>query len=152
MNKLILIGRVGGDPEIKSFEWGKVAKFSLATSERYKNKQGELITETDWHNLSFRGAVCDTLSQWVHKGDQIAVEGRVKYRSYEKDDKTVYITEVICDHFEFCGGSKKEDKPADKQGEFQKSGKIDVKSMSNPDDLPGNVNTGDVPDDDNLPF
>lgn len=152
MNQITLIGRCGGDPEVKSFEWGKVAKFSLATSETYKNKEGQKVTDTDWHNLCFRGAVCDTLAQWVHKGDQIAVTGKVKYRSYEKDGRTVYITEIICDHFEFCGGSKKEDKPANNEGQYQKGGKVTTGSLSDISELPGYVDNGSVPDDKDLPF
>ena len=146
MNTIHLIGRCGGDPEIKTFEWGKVAKFSLATSESYKNKQGEKITETDWHNLLFRGSVCDTLEKWVHKGDQIAVTGRVKYRSYEnKDGVTVYVTEIICSHFEFCGGSKKESRPSEGPAEEKWHGKKQVGSMSDINELPG-------ADESNLPF
>lgn len=145
MNHITLIGRCGGDPEIKSFEWGKVAKFSLATSDRYKNKQGEVIESTDWHNLIFKGAICDTLEKWVHKGDQIAVSGKVKYRSYEnKDGQTVYITEVVCDHFEFCGGNKKEAKQ-EQPKEEKWHGKKETASMSDINELPG-------ADDPNLPF
>jgi single-strand DNA-binding protein len=151
MNTIHLISRCGSDPEVKSFDWGKVAKFSLATSDSFKNKEGEKVTQTDWHNCVFRGVVCDALSQYVHKGDQIAVTGKVKYRSYEKDGDTKYITEVICDHFEFCGGSKKEEKPEPKEEKWQ--GKKEAKSMSDASQLPGNIDDGSVPDDlSDLPF
>ena len=153
MNLLILKGNVGKDPEVRQFDWGKIAKFSLATTERYKNKQGEVITETDWHNLVFRGAVCDVIQKHVHKGDQIAITGKVKYRSYEnKEGVTAYITEVICDTFEFCGGARKEDKPDTNEGKFQKSGKVEPVSLSDASELPGYVDDGSVPDDSDLPF
>ena len=123
MNLTVLKGNVGGDPEVKTFDNGnKVAKFALATSESYKNKTGEKITETDWHNIVFWGPVVDVIEKHVHKGDQIVVSGKIKYRSYQdKEGLTRYITEVVCDHFEFCGGKPKENTPApaDKQGEWQ---------------------------------
>ncbi len=151
MNLTILKGNLGKDPEIKTFEWGKIASFSLATTEKYKNSKGELITETDWHTCIFRGAICEAIEKYLHKGDQVVVTGKVKYRSYEKDGKTVYITEIKCSEFEFCQ-TKKEEKTEPAEEKWQ--GKKEVKSMSNADDLPGNINDGSVPDDnpDNLSF
>lgn len=137
MNLTILKGNLGKDPEVKTFDWGKVASFSLATTEKYKNKDGQLITETDWHTCIFRGAVCDTIEKYFHKGDPIVVIGKTRYRSYEKDGKTVYITEIKCSEFEFVG--KKESEPDEKlddnQGKWQ--GKKEVKSMSDINQLPG---------------
>lgn len=104
MNQIILKGNIGNDPEVKTFNWGKVAKFSLATSETFKNKDGESVTQTDWHNIIFRGTVCDVIQKHLHKGDQVLLSGKIKYRSYEdRDKKTVWVTEVLADHFEFCG-------------------------------------------------
>lgn len=130
MNLTILKGNLGKDPEIKTFEWGKIASFSLATTEKYKNSKGELITETDWHTCIFRGAVCDAIEKYLHKGDQVVVTGKTKYRSYEKDGKTVYITEIKCNEFEFCSGKKEEAKS-------QEKGKVHTGAMSDIRDLPG---------------
>jgi len=134
MNTIIIKGNTGNDPEIKSFDWGKVAKFSLATSERYTNKQGETITETDWHNIIFRGKQAETIEKYVHKGDSLLITGKVKYRSYDdKEGRTVYITEIIGERFEFCG-NKQETKPEDKKGKPQyESGYSDI------NDLPGSA-------------
>ena len=147
MNKIFLKGNLGKDPEIKTFDWGKVAKFSLATSESYKNKQGEKITETDWHNIVFRGSVCDIIEKYVHKGDQIIVEGKIKYRNYEnKEGITIYTTDIVCSAFEFCS-TKERVEVEDKQGEWKKGEKRQVSSMSDASELPGYVNDGSVPDD-----
>lgn len=117
MNKVILKGNCGGDPEVKTFDWGKVAKFSLATSETRK-KDGEKITETTWHNLVFFGDVCDTLAKYVHKGDQLLVEGKISVRNY-KDKAGVehWATEITCDRFEFCGSAEKREAPKSESAE-----------------------------------
>ena len=126
MNKVILFGNVGKDPEVKRLESGKVvAKFALATSESYTDASGQKQTETDWHNIVFWGKPAETIEKYVKKGSSIIVEGRIKYRSYENKDKvTVYLTEIICDKFHFAGG-KKEEKTEDKQGVYQKSGDVE---------------------------
>jgi len=149
MNKHILIGRVGGDPVIKEVGQSTVCKFSLATSEIY-TKNGEKITETEWHNLVFWGKQCDILQKWVHKGDLLSVTGKVKTRKYnDNNGVTHYATEVICNEFEFISSGKKQDdsiKPSDAK-------KTTVKSMSNIEDLPGYVADENVPDDlSDLPF
>jgi len=127
MNKVLLIGNVGKDPEVKSFEWGKVAKFSLATSESYKNKAGEKVTETEWHNIVFKGAVVDVIEKYVTKGTKLMVEGKIKTRSYEKDGTTHWATEIMADGFEFCGSTEKkepEKEAENNEGKFRdKSGK-----------------------------
>jgi single-strand DNA-binding protein len=147
MNKLVLIGRVGGDPVIKEVGQSTVCKFSLATSESY-TKNGEKVTETEWHNLVFWGKQCEVLQKWVHKGDLFSATGKVKTRKYEdKEGVTHYATEVICNEFEFISSGKKQDegiKPSDAK-------KTTVKSMSNIEDLPGYVDS-EVPGDDEPPF
>ena len=120
MNLVILKGNLGEDPEVKSFDWGKVAKFSLATTETFKNKAGEKITETEWHNIVFKGAVVDVIEKYLHKGDQIVIEGKNKTRKYDdKSGVTHWSTEVVCDSFEFCTPAK-EKQPENKEGKNQK--------------------------------
>lgn len=153
MNKWIGYGNVGQNPEVKRLESGKiVAKFSLATNKSYTNQQGEKITETAWHNIVMWGKTAETAEKWIKKGSSIIVEGEIAYRSYEnKEGQTVYITEIVCNKFHFAGG-KKEDKPENKEGQYQK-GKVDVKAMSDVNDLPGNIDDGSVPDElSDLPF
>ena len=101
-NKVLLIGNVGQDPEIKDMKTGKMARFSMATNEVYKNGQGEKTTETNWHNLVAWGKTAELVEQYVKKGDELAVEGRLVSRSYEdKDGVKRYITEVVLNELVF---------------------------------------------------
>jgi single-strand DNA-binding protein len=96
-NKVQLIGNLGNDPEIITLESGKkLAKFSLATNESYKNSQGEKVTQTDWHNLIAWNKTADIIEKYVTKGKEIAIEGKLTSRSYEtKEGEKRYVTEVV---------------------------------------------------------
>lgn len=96
-NKVQLIGNLGNDPEIITLESGKkLAKFSLATNESYKNSEGEKITQTDWHNLIAWGKTADIIEKYVTKGKEIVVEGKLTSRSYDdKEGNKRYVTEVV---------------------------------------------------------
>ncbi|SNR42036.1 single-strand binding protein [Lutibacter agarilyticus] len=96
-NKVQLIGNLGNAPEIINLESGKkLAKFSLATNENYKNAQGEKQTETQWHNLVAWNKTAELIEKYVEKGREIAIEGKLTSRSYEdKDGNKRYVTEVI---------------------------------------------------------
>lgn len=138
MNRVTLLGRVGGDPEVKEFNTNKVAKFSLATSETFK-KNDEKVTETTWHNLVFWGKQCDILKEYVHKGDQLLVEGKIQVRQYDdKNGVKHWTTEIVCDRFELIGGKPKAEKEAP-QAQEKWHGKQPVKSMSKAEDLPGYI-------------
>ena len=97
-NKVQLIGNLGQDPEIVNLENGsKLAKFSIATSETYKNAKGEKIEDTQWHTIVAWGKTAEIVENYLVKGKQIAVEGKLVHRSYEtKDGEKRYITEVRC--------------------------------------------------------
>ena len=97
VNKVILVGHLGKDPEIRVTESGKkVANFSLATTESYKDKNGGRVDSTEWHNIAFWGPIADVIEKYLKKGSQIYLEGRLKTRSYEDKEKIKrYITEVI---------------------------------------------------------
>ncbi len=96
-NKVQLIGNLGNDPEIIMLDSGKkLAKFSIATNESYTNKQGERITQTDWHALVAWGKTADIVEKYVFKGKEIAVEGKLTTRSYDtKEGQKRYVTEVV---------------------------------------------------------
>lgn len=96
-NSVRLYGNVGQDPEVKSLENGtKLAKFSLATSDRHKDAKGEWVDETTWHNLVVFGKQVDIVEKYVNKGDKLFVEGKLTNRSYEgKDGAKKYFTEVV---------------------------------------------------------
>ncbi len=101
-NRVQLIGHLGKDPEVRQFEGGvppsgnMKAQFSLATSETYKNNKGEKVTDTQWHQVVCWGKLAQIAAEYLQKGQQVAVEGKLTYRSYEdKQGMKRYITEVI---------------------------------------------------------
>ena len=105
-NKVQLIGRLGQDPEIMSFEDGnKMAKFSIATDDSYKDKNGEKVERTQWHNVVVRGGLVNIVENYVTKGKEIAIEGKLTHRSYDdKDGNKRYTTEVVCNELLLLGG------------------------------------------------
>ena len=96
-NKVQLIGNIGNAPEIITLDSGKkLAKFSIATNESYKNSDGEKVTETQWHNLVAWNKTAEIVAQYLDKGKEVAIEGKLTSRSYDdKDGNKRYITEVI---------------------------------------------------------
>ena len=133
VNKLILLGRLGQEPELKTLENGKnVCRISVATSESYKDSNGEKQEITDWHNVIFWGDIAKVINKFFSKGSQIYLEGKSRTRSW-KDSNGVekYTTEVIANNFSF----------------------VDKKDVANtsPNNSPTPLPGQDLPDDD-LPF
>lgn len=97
VNKVILLGNLGKDPEVRHLENGRaVANFSIATSESYKNKEGERVTKTEWHNVVLWTPLAEIAEKYLNKGNQVYIEGKLTTRSYDdKDGNTKYITEVV---------------------------------------------------------
>jgi len=95
-NKVQLIGNLGHKPEIRTLEGGKkMARFSVATNEVYRNAKGEKVTETQWHNLVAWGKVAEIAEKYLDKGSEVAIEGKLTNRSYQdKEGTKKYITEV----------------------------------------------------------
>lgn len=104
-NKVQLIGNLGNDPEIVTMENGsKLAKFSLATNETYKNAEGEKVTDTQWHNIVAWGKIAEIAENFLSKGKEVVIEGKLMSRSYEtKDGEKRYITEVKCNELLMLG-------------------------------------------------
>ncbi|MBW8051469.1 MAG: single-stranded DNA-binding protein [Cytophagales bacterium] len=100
VNKAILIGNLGKDPEVRVIENDrKVAKFSMATSESWKDKTtGERVDKTEWHNIVLWRGLADIAEKYLKKGDKVYIEGRIRTRSYEKDGVTKYFTEIQGDN------------------------------------------------------
>lgn len=100
VNKVILVGRLGKDPEVRNLDNGAVvANFTLATSESYKDKTtGEKKEITEWHNIVLWRGLAEISQKYLHKGDMVYVEGKLRTRSWEKDSVTRYTTEVIADN------------------------------------------------------
>jgi len=107
-NKVQLIGNLGNSPEIITLENGqKLAKFSLATNENYKNSKGEKQTKTDWHNVVAWNKTADIVEKYVNKGNEIAVEGKLTSRSYEtKEGEKRYITEIVVSELLMLGNKQ----------------------------------------------
>jgi len=103
LNKVTLIGRLGKDPEIKTFDNGNsIANFTLATNESYKDKNGERKEVTDWHNIQIGiPGLVKLVQQYFKKGDVMYLEGKIRTREYEKEGQKRYITEIVGDTVKF---------------------------------------------------
>ncbi|MFK7756056.1 MAG: single-stranded DNA-binding protein [Flavobacteriales bacterium] len=114
VNKVILVGNLGKDPEVRAFENNKVANFPLATSENRRNKTtGERTTITEWHNLVVWGAQAEIAEKYLKKGNQVYVEGKLRTRSWDGNDGTKkYITEILVDNFTMLGAKPSSDAAA----------------------------------------
>lgn len=121
LNKVMLIGNIGRDPEVKTLDGSngsqKVATFTLATGEKYKDRNGELQEKTEWHNIVAWRNVADICEKYIRKGMQVYIEGRLRTRSWQdKDGNTRYTTEIMADNLQMLG--KKEEKPAGNYMDF----------------------------------
>lgn len=104
-NSVQLIGNLGKDPELKTFDKSKKASFSVATTDQYKNAKGEMVKDTQWHNVVIWGKLADVAGKYLKKGSQVAVEGKLVHRAYEssKGEKK-YYTEVNVNDLVLLGG------------------------------------------------
>jgi single-strand DNA-binding protein len=105
VNKVILVGNLGKDPEIRHLDNGiAVANFSLATTESYTNKQGERVNQTEWHNIVLWRGLADVAEKYLKKGNSIYVEGKINTRKWEdKEGVTRYSTDIIADKMTMLG-------------------------------------------------
>ena len=104
INSVTLLGRVGKDVEVRDVNGTKCASFTLATSEKYKDRNGEVKELTEWHNIVAWRATADICEKFVRKGDQVCVQGRIKYRSWETDrGEKRYATDIFADKVELLG-------------------------------------------------
>ena len=104
-NKVQLIGNLGNNPEIITLDSGKkLAKFSIATNESYKNASGEKVTDTQWHNIVAWNKTAEIIEKYLEKGSEVAVEGKLTSRSYEtKEGEKRYVTEVVVNELLMLG-------------------------------------------------
>ena len=111
VNKVILLGNLGKDPEVRYLDNGvAVANFSLATTENYKNKQGERVSQTEWHNVVFWRGLAEVAEKYLKKGDSIYLEGKIRTRKWEdKEGNTRYSTEVLADNMTMLGKKNSQD-------------------------------------------
>lgn len=111
VNRVILVGHVGKDPDVKHLDGGvTVAKFSLATNETYKDREGKTVTQTEWHNIVVWRGLADTVEKYVKSGKLLYIEGKLKTTSYDdKDGNKRYTTNVVCESFRFLGANTSKD-------------------------------------------
>jgi single-strand DNA-binding protein len=105
VNKVILVGNVGKDPEVRYVDTNvPVARFPFATSETYRSRDGERITTTEWHNVVLWRGLAEVAEKFVRKGSQLFIEGKIRTRSYDdRDGNKRYITEIIADNMQMLG-------------------------------------------------
>lgn len=142
INKVILVGRLGKDPEIRTFEGGnKKASFSLATSEIYKDKDGKKIEQTEWHNIVCWHRRADFAEAYLNKGKLIYLEGSLHTRSWEDGNVKRYITEIYANKIEILSSKTEENQSTE------------IKVVNSPQ-ITENIPDTDVPvfDSDDLPF
>ena len=142
VNKVILVGNLGKDPEVRYLDSGvAVANFTLATTENYKNKQGERVSQTEWHNIVLWRGLAEVAEKWLKKGSSIYVEGKIRNRKWEdKDGNTRYNTEVLADNMTMLGsaggGGGSSPSQQSQQESYQPTETVDQTQDSATDDLP----------------
>lgn len=107
VNKVILVGNLGKDPEVRYTPSGAaVASFSLATTERYKDKDGKAQEKTEWHNIIAWRQLAEICGKYLHKGKQVYIEGKIQTRSYDdRDGNKRYVTEIVADQMQMLGSA-----------------------------------------------
>ena len=116
VNKVTLIGRLGSDPDTKQAGDNTVTKFSLATNESWKDKSGVKQSRTEWHRITAWGKLGDLCKQYLAKGRQCYVEGKLETQKWEKDGQTHYTTQVIAQNVTFLGDGGGREHPPEQQG------------------------------------
>lgn len=107
VNRVTLLGNLGKDPEIKHLDGGSVVcNFPLATSEKWKDKQGNTQEQVEWHNVVIWGKLAEICEKYLKKGASVYLEGKIRTRSWEKEGVKRYTTEIVCDQMVMLGGKK----------------------------------------------
>jgi single-strand DNA-binding protein len=145
VNKAILIGFVGNDPEVRYLDSGTpVANFNLATSENYTNKGGEKVTQTEWHHIVLWRALAEVTEKYIKKGSQVYVEGRIRTRNWDdKDGIKRYTTEIIADTIQMMG--RKNDTPGEISSSTGHPQQSAGSSKTQTEPIPDNNGTDDLP-------
>ncbi len=119
VNKVILIGNLGKDPEVRYLDNGvAVANLSLATSENYKNKDGEKVTQTEWHDIVLWRGLAEVAEKYLKKGSSVYIEGKLRTNKWvDKDENTRYKTEVLADKLTMLGRSQNQEQSSESSSE-----------------------------------
>jgi single-strand DNA-binding protein len=158
LNKVMLIGNLGRDPEIRYSQQGTaMVNFSIATSEQWNDKNtGERQEKTEWHNIKVFGKQAEVCEKYLSKGSKIYIEGRLQTRNYEKDGQTHYMTEIVVREFQFLGGRQDNQGGGNYQGNSSGGYQQQQSNSGNNNQFQNQTNPGaggqqPVPDDD-IPF
>lgn len=145
LNRVMLIGNLGKDPEIQNLESGvTLAKFSIATSESYKDKSGNTVDQTEWHNIVLWRKLAEIAAEYLKKGSRIYLEGKIRTRSWDdQDGNKKYITEIIGDNFFML------DRKGDFEGGSSASGERSTPSVRVSEPVASGPDDGTI---DDLPF
>ena len=127
VNKVILVGNLGKDPEVRYLDNGvAVANFSLATTENYKNKEGERVSQTEWHNIVLWRGLAEVAEKYLKKGASVYIEGKIKTRKWEdKEGNTRYNTEILADNMTMLGGKQSQENVVSTPADDSSSDKAD---------------------------
>lgn len=143
VNKVILLGNLGKDPEVRHLDTGRaVANFPIATSETYKNRNGERVTNTEWHNIVLWTPLAEIAEKYLKKGNQVYIEGKITTRSYDdKDGIKKYITEVVGRELTLLGSRSDNDNgynqgSSSNEGRYQPTNSEVDSTEEETDDLP----------------
>ncbi len=137
VNKVILIGNLGRDPEVKNLGETTVCNFSIATSEKWKDKNsGQSQEKTEWHRIVAWRRLAEICSQYLSKGSQVYVEGKLQTRSWEQEGTTRYTTEIIAQSVQFLGGGVNRGGVQSDRGDGMKNGRLEGEADWSGDDDP----------------
>lgn len=142
VNKVILIGNLGIDPEVRTLESGvKVCRLSIATSESYTNKEGNRVEQTEWHSVTLWRGLAEIAEKYLTKGNKVYVEGKLRTRSYkDKDGVDRYSTEIVADNMQMLGGTASGETSSaprsNPQSQPQQQPAMGSSETDNSDDLP----------------
>lgn len=139
VNKVTIIGRLGKDPEFRTAGESPVCNFSVATDEGYKDKTGQKVDRTEWHRVVVWGKLAEICNQYLKKGRQVYLEGKLQTRSYEKDGVTRYTTEIVANTIEFLGSTSTNAQPANVSQAYTADGESfqpDIDPNFSGDDIP----------------
>ena len=142
VNKVILVGNLGKDPEIRLLDTGvSVANFSLATTESYNNKQGERVNQTEWHNIVVWRGLADVAEKYLNKGSSVYIEGKIQTRKWEdKEGNTRYSTDIIADKMTMLGSKS------------QTQNEIADNTVNDVNETPSESRQSNTTKEDDLPF
>lgn len=152
VNKVILLGNLGKDPLVRRVSNDvPVATFSIATTEYYKDKEGNRQPKTEWHNIVLWRGLAEVAEKYLHKGDRVYIEGKITYRSYEQEGVTKYITEIVGENMTLLtpkptgGGGYTTPPPPSEEPAYVKGNKTSSPIVEDTNNTPPEPGTDDLP-------